>query len=125
MGNMEQIIKNIDELLEQLKKCAYGWTMPSGNETGCMPSHFASNTIKLFAEIDKINEVSYHEVYEEECYIRLPLNVVLACIKETDGIVIHYEDGNRGVMHSTYVFMEQYLDYLKEYCKGIKSYLNN
>ncbi len=70
-------------------------------------------------------EETYHEVYEEECYIRLPLNVVLACIEETDGIVIHYEDGNRGVMHSTYVFKEQYLDYLKEYCKGIKSYLNN
>lgn len=58
MSNMEQIIKNIDELLEQLKKCAYGWTMPSGNETGCMPSQFASNTRKLFAEIDKIKKVS-------------------------------------------------------------------
>lgn len=55
---MEQIIKNIDDILEQLKKCAYGWTMPTGNETGCMPSHFASNARKFFAEIDKINEIS-------------------------------------------------------------------
>ena len=55
---MEQIITNIDDILVQLKKCAYGWTMPTGNETGCMPSHFASNARKLFAEIDKINEVS-------------------------------------------------------------------
>lgn len=70
-------------------------------------------------------EETYHEVYEDECYIRLPLPVVLAYIEKTDGIIIHYEDGNNGVMHSTYVFKEQYLDYLKEYCKGINSYLNN
>lgn len=70
-------------------------------------------------------EETYHEMYEEECYIRLPLPVVLAYIEDTDGIIIHYEEGNNGVMHSTYVFKEQYLDYLKEYCKGIKSYLNN
>lgn len=70
-------------------------------------------------------EETYHEVYEDECYIRLPLPVVLAYIEKTDGIIIHYEDGNNGVMHSTYVFKEQYLDYLKEYCKGIKSYLND
>lgn len=70
-------------------------------------------------------EETYHEVYEEDCYIRLPLPVVLAYIEKTDGIIIHYEDGNNGVMHSTYVFKEQYLDYLKEYCKGINSYLNN
>ena len=70
-------------------------------------------------------EETYHEVYEDECYIRVPLPVVLAYIEKTDGIVIHYEKGNNGVMHSTYVFKEQYLDNLKEYCKGIKSYLNN
>ena len=70
-------------------------------------------------------EETYHEMYEEECYIRLPLPVVLAYIEKTDGIIIHYEKGNKGVMHSTYVFKEQYLDYLKEYCKGINSYLNN
>lgn len=70
-------------------------------------------------------EETYHEVYEEDCYIRLPLDVVLAYIEKTDGIIIHYEDGNNGVMHSTYVFKEQYLDYLKEYCKGINSYLND
>lgn len=70
-------------------------------------------------------EETYHEVYEDECYIRVPLPVVLAYIEKTDGIIIHYEDGNNGVMHSTYVFKEQYLDNLKEYCKGIKSYLNN
>lgn len=70
-------------------------------------------------------EETYHEVYEDECYIRVPLPVVLAYIEKTDGIIIHYEDGNNGVMHSTYVFKEQYLYYLKEYCKGIKSYLNN
>lgn len=70
-------------------------------------------------------EETYHEMYEEECYIRLPLPVVLAYIEKTDGIIIHYKDGNNGVMHSTYVFKEQYLDNLKEYCKGIKSYLNN
>ena len=70
-------------------------------------------------------EETYHEMYEEECYIRLPLPVVLAYIEKTDGIIIHYEDGNNGVMHSTYVFKEQYLDNLKEYCKGIKSYLND
>ena len=68
---------------------------------------------------------TYHEMYEEECYIRLPLPVVLTYIEKTDGIIIHYEKGNKGVMHSTYVFKEQYLDYLKEYCKGIKSYLND
>lgn len=55
---MEQIIKNIDEILEQLKKCAYGWTLPSGNETGCMPSHFANYAKKFFAEIDKLNDES-------------------------------------------------------------------
>lgn len=70
-------------------------------------------------------EETYHEVYEDECYIRVPLPVVLAYIEKTDGIIIHYEKGNKGVMHSTYVFKEQYLDYLKEYSKGIKSYLNN
>lgn len=70
-------------------------------------------------------EEIYHEVYEEYCYIRLPLPIVLAYIEKTDGIIIHYEDGNNGVMHSTYVFKEQYLDYLKEHCKGINSYLNN
>lgn len=70
-------------------------------------------------------EETYHEVYEDECYIRVPLPVVLAYIEKTDGIIIRYEKGNKGVMHSTYVFKEQYLDYLKEYCKGIKSYLNN
>lgn len=70
-------------------------------------------------------EETYHEVYEDECYIRVPLPVVLAYIEKTDGIIIHYEDGNNGVMHSTYVFKEQYLDNLKEYCKGIKSYLND
>lgn len=70
-------------------------------------------------------EETYHEVYEEDCYIRLPLHVVLAYIEKPDGIIIHYEKGNKGVMHSTYVFKEQYLDYLKEYCKGIKSYLND
>lgn len=70
-------------------------------------------------------EETYHEVYEEDCYIRLPLHVVLAYIEKTDGIIIHYEKGNKGVMHSTYVFKEQYLDNLKEYCKGIKSYLND
>ena len=68
---------------------------------------------------------TYHEVYEDDCYIMLQLPVVLAYIEKTDGIIIHYEDGNNGVMHSTYVFKEQYLDYLKEYCKGINSYLNN
>ncbi len=65
-------------------------------------------------------EETYHEMYEDECYIRLPLPVVLAYIEKTDGIIIHYEDGNNGVMHSTYVFKEQYLDNLKEYCKGIR-----
>ena len=70
-------------------------------------------------------EETYHEVYEEDCFIQLPLDIVLAYIEKTDGIVIRYADGNRGVMHSTYVFKERYLDYLKEYCKGINSYLNN
>ena len=70
-------------------------------------------------------EETYHEVYEDECYIRVPLPDVLAYIEKTDGIIIHYEKGNNGVMHSTDVFKEQYLYYLKEYCKGIKSYLNN
>ena len=70
-------------------------------------------------------EETYHEMYEDECYIRLPLPVVLAYIEKTDGIIIHYEEENKGVMHSTYVFKEQYLDYLKEYCKGINSYLKN
>ncbi len=67
-------------------------------------------------------EETYHEVYEEDCYIRLPLHVVLAYIEKTDGIVIHYAEGNQGVMHSTYVFKERYLDKLKEYCKGIISF---
>lgn len=67
---------------------------------------------------------TYHYVDEESCYIRVPLPVVLACIEKTDGIVIHYAEGNQGVMHSTYVFKEQYFDKLKEYCKGIISFLS-
>lgn len=99
MSNMEQIIKNIDELLEQLKKCAYGWTMPSGNETGCMPSHFASYATKMFAEIDKINEVSpdfwgeneYYTVYDCERLSRHELAWATdkAC-KNSEDIVLKY-----------------------------------
>lgn len=99
MSNMEQIIKNIDEIFEQLKKCAYGWTMPSGNETGCMPSHFASYAIKLFAEIDKINgfspdfweENEYNAVYDCERLSRRELAWASdkAC-KDSKDIVLKY-----------------------------------
>lgn len=98
---MEQIIKNIDDILVQLKKCAYGWTMPTGNETGCMPSHFASNARKLFAEINKINEVSpdfwgeneYNTVYDCERLSRHELDWASdkAC-KDSEDIVLKYLD---------------------------------
>ena len=65
---------------------------------------------------------TYHTMDEDNCYIRVPLDVVLLFIEKTDGIVIKYNEG-KGVMHSTYVFKEQYLDFLKNYCRDIKSYL--
>ena len=66
---------------------------------------------------------TYHVMDEEYCYIRVPLNVVLLFIEKTDGIVIKYNEG-KGVMHSTYVFKEQYLDFLKNYCGNTSNVLN-
>lgn len=53
---METIVKRIDDILEQLKICAYGRTLPSGNESGCNPAHFASCAKKFFAEIHELEK---------------------------------------------------------------------
>ena len=53
---MEEIVKNIDNIFNQLKICAFGRRLPNGNETGCNPSHFASYAKQFFEEIDNLTK---------------------------------------------------------------------
>lgn len=96
---MEQIIKNIGEILKHLKECAYGRTLPTGHEIGCVPSHFAGYARQLFAEIDRINELSpnfwenneYMTVYDCERLSKYDLAIASdKTCKNSEDIVLKY-----------------------------------
>lgn len=96
---METIMKRIDDIFEQLKICAYGRTLPSGNEAGCNPAHFANYAKKFFEEIDNLNNQypdfwknrEYYTIYDCERLSRRDLAWASdkAC-KDSEDIVLRY-----------------------------------
>lgn len=100
-NDMDNIVKNIDDIFEELKICAYGRTLPSGRDTGCLPSFFAANAKKFFAEIDKLNEKSpniwkgneYQDIFDCERLSRYDLAIASGknC-KNSEAIVLKYLD---------------------------------
>lgn len=52
--NIKKSLKRIDDLLNQLKVCAFGKTLSNGIELPCNPTHFSNNVRRVFDEIRRL-----------------------------------------------------------------------